>query len=118
MKSIRTGHITHACTMHDVEADIHYFRDAEDGRAATIEDIASNNTSYMDTRKVLIRDIRDQVHRFTLDQHGFMYVNHELTRDHVQNEDTIRSKHYPEMENFILNLYVPYINEPQCDRVY
>ena len=61
-----------------------------------LKDIASNNTHFMDTRKVQIKDIRGDVDKFTLDQHGFVYVSHKLAKDQVSSEESIKTEHYPE----------------------
>ena len=89
---------------HDVETDIVYFKSAEDGSVATIQDIASNDTRFCDVRRVLMRDIRGKEKDFTLEEHGFQFVEHQVPEDACSSEESIKNVHYRDMENFVKDL--------------
>ena len=93
-----------AGTPHDVEADIVYFKPAIDGSFATIQDIASNDPRFCDVRRVLMRDIRGREKDFTLEEHGFEFVECQVEEGECESEDMIKKVHYPKMEEFVKDL--------------
>src|SRR4051812_28226940 len=74
----------------DVEVDLDYFKEAEDGTAVQIQDMASNNPKFRDTRRVMIRDIRGKIQNFSLENNGFQYFEHHPPADLVLDDARIK----------------------------
>ena len=54
-----------------------------------------------DTRNVTIHDVAGDEQKYTIDSHGFQYVNHESKeKDFVDNEQ-IKAQYYPEVEQLL-----------------
>jgi hypothetical protein len=90
----------------DVEVDIHYFKEPEDGTAAGREDLASNNPKSCDTRLTIIRDIRGQEHNFKLEVNGFEYFHHPAPEPSELEDEKIKETYYLEMESVVKKMYV------------
>lgn len=86
---------------HDVKTEILYTKEPQDGRPVTIEDIHSYNADFREIRSLVVKDVRPAVSEYTLEKHGFQYVEHQVSQDHFIDEATIKSVHYPEVEAFI-----------------
>ena len=91
----------------DVEVDLPYFKQSDDGTPAQIGDMASNNPKFCDTRRVRIRDIRGKENEFHLETHGFQYFKHYVPENLVFEDEDIKAIYYPEMEKVIKAVYVP-----------
>ena len=85
----------------DVAAEVLYSKEADDGTPLTLDSIHSSDINFKESRKVLIKDVRNDISDFTLEKHGFEYVNHEVPQAHFVNEESIKAVHYPEIEAFI-----------------
>lgn len=87
-----------------VEADIFYTREPEDGSPVTIESIHRADPKVKDVRRLLVKDVRQNVTDFTLEKNGFQYAHHSVPKDHFADDATIKSLHYPEIEAYIARL--------------
>lgn len=87
---------------HDVNVDIHYTKQPDDGARITIEALHSSDEKFRDIRKTLVKDVRRNVADYTLEKNGFQYVQHEVPQEHLKDDETIKAVHYPEIEAMIL----------------
>ncbi|KAI1144779.1 hypothetical protein F4825DRAFT_445537 [Nemania diffusa] len=92
-----------------------------------------SNLSHDLYENILIRDIRGHEDKFGIDTHGFQLIRHATSMSNVdfENDASIRSKYYPEMEQLVIRLlgaskvfvfehtprlHVPYRKGCGCDR--
>lgn len=86
---------------HDVEAEILYMKDADDGTTPEIKDIADLNPKFLETRQVTVKDVRGSEKDCTLEGNGFEFMHHSTSMKDFANEKMVTAEHYPEMEQFI-----------------
>lgn len=65
-----------------------------------------------DTKHVVINNIRGEGRDFTLDDHGFQYLQHETKVTALKDKQCIVSQYIPEMEEMIRRVV------PDADRVF
>ncbi|KAL8347571.1 hypothetical protein RB601_003032 [Gaeumannomyces tritici] len=91
---------------HDVLADIHYYDDPGDGSAPPPVIAGSNqviNERPMAKVQTVIRDVRGEEDRYTLDSHGFQFHEHSSgygggDTAAWRDEARVRAEYYPECE--------------------
>lgn len=95
---------TNGTECHDVEVDIRYVKEPDDGTPMSITDVHGDHEKVRDVRRLLVKDARPNVAEFTLEKNGFQYVNHEAPQEHFSDEFAIKERHYPEMEDLVTKL--------------
>jgi len=50
---------------------------------------------------VTVHDISGEIDEYSLDDHGFQYVNHESKDKDFFDEEKIKSEYYPEIEQLL-----------------
>jgi hypothetical protein len=86
---------------HDVQAEINYLKDADDGTHPEIAEIANMVPKFLETRQVTIKDVRGAEKGYTLEEHGFQFVHHTASMKDFGDEKTVESEHFPEVEEFV-----------------
>jgi len=64
----------------------------------------SRTNLAFENKDVAFSDIRGRQSDFSLDKHGFMYIDHESDFRNLPDRDTIISRYIPETENLIKNV--------------
>lgn len=96
-------HKSYGVSPHDVEADIYYTKpSSNNGTPVTIDQIQGHEPEFLETRKLLIKDVRPNLSNFTLDRNGFQYLTHAVPAEHLASEDAIKTQHFPELESFLI----------------
>lgn len=65
------------------------------------KDITGKRTGAFEDRMVTIRDGRPLRHKFTLEEHGFEFVDHRTRVKDFFDADEIKSVYYPEIEELV-----------------
>jgi hypothetical protein len=65
-----------------------------------VEDKRTTNLVFEDIQ-LKVKDVRDNATEFSLDQHGFMYRNHETTLRDVTNRKHVEETYLPEVESLL-----------------
>ncbi|KAG7292743.1 hypothetical protein NEMBOFW57_002783 [Staphylotrichum longicolle] len=89
---------------HDLATTINYYNDPGDGSPPTPVYVGSTQvTNERPTIPLthIITDISEQTDGFTLDSHGFQYLNHASSVDQLLDEHKIRNNYYPECEKLL-----------------
>jgi len=86
---------------HDVTVDINYLAIPNDGTELTLHDLAQKTPKFTDIRKVTMRDVRGFENTFDLDKNGFEYAQHTTPLIDFLNEEEVKKRHYPLMEQFL-----------------
>ncbi|TAQ86193.1 hypothetical protein B7494_g5485 [Chlorociboria aeruginascens] len=87
----------------DVETTFNYFKDNADGSPPEPNYI-SRPTSYvreMDSRRLVVHDIRGSEDQYTLDTTGFQIYKHESAEKDFLDDDQIQQFYYPETEELL-----------------
>lgn len=53
------------------------------------------------TLTAIVHDISGDEGKYTLDSHGFQYVRHESVEKEFEDEEKIKEKYYPEIEQLL-----------------
>jgi len=91
---------------HDVQAEIYYFKDADDGTHPEIGEIVNLTPKFLEIRQVTIKDVRGVEKSYTLEEHGFQFVHHTASMKYFGDEKAVESEHFPEVEAFVKKVYV------------
>jgi len=91
---------------HDVTTDINYTRIPDDGSLPTIDELHHKDPKFCDIRKTIIRDVRSADQSFDLDKNGFEYVRDTTPFIDFSNEEEVKKRHYPLIEQLIKDKYV------------
>ena len=89
---------------HHVLAGFHYYLDPNDGSLPApgyVDRPESFTEKPIDTRNLLVHDIRGEEQNYTLDQNGFqIYRNVSREKDFLDDEK-IKAEYYPEVEQLL-----------------
>ena len=92
-----------ATTSHDVHATMQYYKPKVDGTGPDLDDLAIIfGPKDMDSREVIVHDIRGKEDLYRLDENGFQVVKHSSSMDDYSDESKITSVYYPEIEELLL----------------
>ncbi|KAI9720783.1 MAG: hypothetical protein M1812_002622 [Candelaria pacifica] len=89
---------------HNVEAEFNYYLDPGDGSLPSpnyVDKPDSYNEKPVDTRRVLVHDIRGSEDEYTLDKTGFQVHKHVSKEKDFLDEDRIKAEYYPEVEQLL-----------------
>lgn len=86
---------------HDVQAKIHYYKDAEDGEPATLEGITSLAPKFVDSQEVTIHDVRGFEQDFNLGDNGFQFLKSDWPFEDPLDEETIINRVRPAAEKLV-----------------
>lgn len=92
------------CAAYDVLADINYFPPT--GKVITTQEWKPRYLGVGDefTRKMMVRDIRGMEDQFGLDRNGFQFVKLPSKKRSTEDDETIKTKWYPEVADVIKEL--------------
>lgn len=62
------------------------------------------NERRMVPHPAIIRDITGEEHKYSLDSHGFQLVHHETKTTDFDDEEGLKTAHFPEMEKMLKDL--------------
>lgn len=92
-----------AVQKHDIDTTLNFFKPTEDGSAPA--------PAYMDNpvtferppeiHKVTVRDVSGDEDRYSLDSHGFQFVQHTSEEKDFLDEDRVKDRYYKEVDTLI-----------------
>ena len=93
---------------HDVVADFHYYKDPGDGSPPAPSYVGKPETYERpaETRSMLVRDIRGEENKYSLDRTGFQIYNHVSRETAFEDDEKIKRDYYPEIEEILKSAYV------------
>ncbi|MCJ1466764.1 hypothetical protein MMC07_005384 [Pseudocyphellaria aurata] len=89
--------------VHDVNTTLNYYKDPPDGGPPP-PNIVNKPETYdrpVDTRPVLVHDIRGTEDQYTLDTKGFQIYNHQSVEKDFVDDEQIKRVYYPETERLL-----------------
>lgn len=95
-------------SVHDVNTTLNYYKDPPDGGPPP-PNYVGKPESYerpVDTRSVLVHDIRGTEDQYTLDKTGFQIYNHQSVEKDFVDDEKIKKVYYPETERLLKEAYV------------
>ena len=92
----------------DVLADFNYHKDLGDGQPPTPSYIGKPETydRPIETRTMIVHDIRGEEGKYTLDGKGFQIHKHVSQETAFENDHQIKTVYYPEIEGILKDAYV------------
>ncbi|GJC90932.1 hydroxylase/desaturase asaB [Colletotrichum liriopes] len=90
-------------TKRNVQADLHYHKDNEDGSPPhpTYVDKPETYERPFETHSVKINDITGDEDKFTLDRNGFQIYQHQTIEKNFVDDAQIKASYYPETEQLL-----------------
>ncbi|KZL66031.1 methyltransferase-like protein [Colletotrichum tofieldiae] len=90
-------------TKRNVQADLHYHKDNEDGSPPhpTYVDKPETYDRPFETHSVKIKDITGDEDKFTLDRNGFQIYQHQTIEKNFVDDAQIKASYYPETEQLL-----------------
>ena len=84
-------------------ADFNYYKDPGDGSPPAPSYVGKPETYERpaDTRAMLVRDIRGEENKYSLDGTGFQIYNHVSQETAFEDDDKIKREYYPEIEEIL-----------------
>jgi len=89
---------------HDVHANLNYYLDPGDGSLPAPNysyKPSSYNEKPIDTRNILVHDIRGEEDKYTLDKNGFQIHHHVSREKDFLDDGEIEAVYYPEVEQLL-----------------
>lgn len=88
---------------HDVETTLNFHKDNEDGSPPhpTYVDRPETYDRAVDTHKVTIKDIRGEEDKYSLDTTGFQVHRHTSVEKDFVDDEQVKARYYPEIEQLL-----------------
>jgi len=88
---------------HDVATELYYYKDPGDGSLPAPSYVGKPQTYLRphETQNVIVHDIAGDEEKYTLDSHGFQFVQHESKEKDFNDDEKIKAEYYPETEQLL-----------------
>jgi len=90
-------------TKHDVSTELYYYKESDDGSPPAPSYVGKPQTYLRPhvAQSVTVRDVTGDEDKYTLDSHGFQFVNHASKEKDFVDDEKIKAEYYPEVEQLL-----------------